>query len=97
MGQILEIVIYRLNDGVTDSVFLKAGEAMEQNFAGKQQGFVSRIFGKSQEGEWVDVITWQTMNDALKASEAAMKSPVCAPMFEMLDGPSVKMHHFTMM
>jgi hypothetical protein len=97
MGQVLEIVIYRLNDGVTDSAFHQAGEAMEQNFARKQQGFVSRVFGKSHEGEWVDVITWQTMNDALKASEAAMKSPVCAPMFGMLDGPSVKMHHFTIM
>lgn len=97
MGQVLEIVIYRLNDGVTDSAFLQAGETMEQNFARKQQGFISRIFGKSNESEWVDVNTWQTMNDALKASEAAMKSPVCAPMFGMLDERSVKMHHFTIM
>jgi hypothetical protein len=34
------------------------------------------------------------MADAENASKAAMQSPVCAPMFGMIDEASVKMMHF---
>jgi uncharacterized protein YfbU (UPF0304 family) len=81
MSEVLEIVIYKLKDAVSDSAFLTVGETMERNFAMKQKGFVKRLFGKSPEGECVDVITWASMDDALKASAAAMSSPACAPMF----------------
>jgi hypothetical protein len=95
MSQVLEIVIYKLNDGVAAGQFTAEAAAMERDFAAKQKGFVKRVFGTSGDGQWVDVITWESMEDAHRASEAAMKSPVCAPMFSMLDEHSVKMHHFT--
>lgn len=95
MSKVLEIVIYKLKDGAVASAFKAEAAMMEESFAVKQKGFVSRVFGQSEGGDWVDVITWETMADALKASEAAMASPVCAPMFGMLDEASVKMHHFT--
>lgn len=95
MAQALEIVIYKLKSNASEKAFLAASAEMEQKFARKQKGFVSRLFGKSDAGDWVDVVTWETMQDALQASESAMASPICAPMFGMLDETSVKMHHFT--
>jgi hypothetical protein len=97
MKQALEIVTYKLNDSVSDGAFMKASEDMERQFAAKQKGFVTRIVGMSDSGEWVDVVTWETMEDALAASEAAMKSPACAPMFAMIEESSIKMHHFAIM
>ena len=94
MKNALEIAIYKTNDGVSDADFIKTGVEMEANFAKKQKGFIKRTFAKSEIGEWVDVIYWETMDDAMKASEVAMKSPVCAPMFGIIDPTSVKMHHF---
>lgn len=94
MKNALEIVIYKTKDGVSDTDFIHTGAEMEENFAKKQKGFIRRTFAKSENGDWVDVIYWETMEDAMKASEAAMKSPVCAPLFGMLDNESVKMHHF---
>ncbi len=94
MKNVLEIVIYKTKDGVNDFDFIKMGVEIEENFIKKQKGFIKRTFAKSENGDWVEVIYWETMEDATKASEAAMKSPVCMPMFGMLDDASVKMHHF---
>lgn len=94
MKNALEIVIYKTKSGINDADFIKTTSEMEEHFAKKQKGFIKRTFAKSENGDWVDVIYWETMDDAMKASEAAMKSSVCAPMFGVLDEASVKMHHF---
>ena len=94
MKNALEIVTYKIKDGVKVPDFLKASEEMEERFARKQEGFLSRTFARGEGNDWVDVIRWQTMADAEAASKAAMESPACAPMFGMIDEPSVKMMHF---
>ena len=94
MKNALEIVIYKIKDGVMLPDFLKASAELEEGFAKKQEGFLSRTFAKAEGNEWVDVIRWKTIADAEAASKAAMQSPACAPMFGMIDEPSVKMMHF---
>lgn len=94
MKNALEIVMYKTKEGVSDVDFNKTSDEMETNFAKKQKGFIKRTFAKSENGDWVDVVYWETMDDAIKASGAAMNSPACVPMFGMLDNASVKMFHF---
>jgi hypothetical protein len=94
MKNALEIVTYKIKDGVMLPEFLKASTELEEGFAKKQQGFIGRTFAKAEGNEWIDVIRWQSMADAEAASKAAMESPACAPMFGMIDEPSVKMMHF---
>ena len=94
MKNALEIVTFKIKGGVKLPDFLKASAELEEGFARKQAGFLSRIFAKGESNDWVDVIRWQTMADAEAASKAAMQSPICAPMFGMIDEASVKMMHF---
>lgn len=94
MKNALEIVIYKVNPGTTVSEFMKVSADMEEGFARKQKGFLSRTFARNGNDEWIDVIRWETMADAENASKAAMQSPVCAPMFGMIDEASVRMMHF---
>jgi hypothetical protein len=94
MKNALEIVTFKIKDGVKLPDFLKASAELEEGFARKQEGFLSRTFAKAEGNEWVDVIRWNTMADAEAASKAAMQSLACAPMFGMIDEPSVKMMHF---
>ena len=94
MKNALEIVTFKIKDGVKVPDFLKASAELEEGFAKKQEGFIDRTFARSEGNDWVDVIRWKTMADAEAASKAAMQSPVCAPMFGMIDEPSVRMMHF---
>ncbi|HUQ36508.1 MAG TPA: antibiotic biosynthesis monooxygenase [Aestuariivirga sp.] len=94
MKNALEIVTFKIKDGAKVPDFLRASAEMEEGFAKKQEGFLSRTFARGEGNDWVDVIRWRTMADAEAASKAAMQSPACAPMFGMIDEPSVKMMHF---
>ena len=94
MKNALEIVTFKIKDGVMLPDFLKDSAELEEDFAKIQEGFLSRTFARSEDNEWVDVIRWRTMADAEAAAKAAMQSPACAPMFGMIDEPSVKMMHF---
>ena len=94
MKNALEIVTFKIKDGVNLPDFLTASAELEEGFAKKQEGYLSRIFARGEDNEWVDVIRWRTMADAEAAAKAAMQSPACAPMFGMIDEASVKMMHF---
>lgn len=94
MKSILEIVNFKVKDGVSTEAFLKASADMEKSFVSKQVGFIKRTLGKGEDSKWVDVVYWETMENATKVAEATMESPVCAPMFGMIDEVSIKMSHF---
>ncbi len=94
MKNALEIVIFKVNPATDVAEFMKVSADMEEGFAKKQKGFVSRTFARNGNDEWVDVIRWESMADAENASKAALQSPACAPMFGMIDEASVKMMHF---
>jgi len=94
MKNALETASFKLKDGIAVEDFLKASVEMEKHFATKQRGFIKRTLARGEGNEWIDVVYWETMDDATKAMEAAMKSPACAPMFGMIDDASIKMSHF---
>jgi hypothetical protein len=67
---------------------------MEKGFLSKQHGFIKRTLARGESAEWIDVVYWETMDDATNAMGVAMQSPVTAPMFGMIDETSIKMSHF---
>ena len=52
---------------------------------GEASGYAgTRQLLKGQEGEWVDIVHWESLEDAQKAQEAAMGSETCMPMFHKI-------------
>ncbi len=89
----LELVVYRLRDGVSRETFLDTNEAVSA-WISRQPGFVSRDLVHDGDGDrWVDVVWWETMEHAHAASELAMTSESCAPMFALIDMESALMLH----
>jgi hypothetical protein len=90
----IEIVTFRLRNGVDEGEFRAASATMEAGFASKQPGFLSRSMGKGHEGNWVDVVYWRDGKSATDAAEAFMSSEACAPFFQMIDEGSVEISHY---
>jgi hypothetical protein len=62
----------------------------------QQPGFISRELVHDAEGDrWVDVIWWETLEQAQAASERSMTSESCSPMFALIDLESALMLHGT--
>jgi len=92
-GKVLELVVFRLSDGVSREQFLGTVEAVS-SWIGKQPGFISRELCYDVEGDrWIDVVWWKTMEDAHAAAKRAMTSESCAPMFALIDRESMLMGH----
>ena len=93
VGKVLELVVYKLNEGVSRAQFLGRNDAVS-TWISKQPGFISRdLVYDGEGGRWVDVIWWQTLENAHAAAELAMTSESCSPMFALIDMESALMLH----
>jgi hypothetical protein len=91
--KVLELVVYKLDQGVSREQFLGTNDAVS-SWISAQPGFISRELVHDAEADrWVDVIWWETMEQAHAAAELAMTSPTCTPMFALIDMQSALMLH----
>jgi antibiotic biosynthesis monooxygenase (ABM) superfamily enzyme len=93
--KVLELVVYKLHEGVAPERFLGTNDAVS-SWIRQQPGFISRELVHDAEGDrWVDVIWWQTLEQAQAASELSLRSESCSPMFALIDMESALMLHGT--
>jgi hypothetical protein len=91
--KVLELVVYQLHKGVSREQFLGTNDAVS-SWIRQQSGFLSRELVYDAEGDrWVDVIWWETLEQAQAASERSMTSESCSPMFALINMDSALMLH----
>ena len=89
----LELVVFKLNEGVSREQFLGTHDPVSA-WVAQQPGFVSRDLAyDAEEDRWIDILWWNTMEDARAAAERALASESCAPMFGLIDMESTLMAH----
>jgi hypothetical protein len=94
-GKVLELVVYKLNEGVSREQFLATNDAVS-SWLREQPGFISRELAHDAVGDrWVDVVWWESMAEAHAAGELSRSSESCAPMFALIDTDSTLMLHGT--
>ncbi len=92
-GKVLELVVYKLNEAVSREEFL-ATNGPVSTWISKQPGLISRELVYDADGDrWVDVVWWETLEQAHAAAELALSSESCQPMFALIDMESMLMLH----
>jgi hypothetical protein len=92
-GKVLELVVFRLDEGVSREQFLGTNDAVS-TWISKQPGFISRELSYDAEGDrWIDVLWWDSIENAGAAAELALSSESCLPMFSLIDMESTMMLH----
>ena len=86
-NQVIEWAPFKLAEGVDEAALLTASEALQTGFISKQKGFIKRELVKTTDGQWVDVIHWDSPENAEKAMQNAAENPVCFKYFELMVGP----------
>jgi Antibiotic biosynthesis monooxygenase len=94
-GPVLELVVFKLKEGVTREQFLSTDEGVSR-WIREQPGCLSHELLHDADGDrWIELAWWETMDEAHAAAEKAMTSETCAPMFGMIDEESSEMLHAT--
>lgn len=92
-GQVVELAIFKLKPGVGREQLLATVDPVSE-WARTQPGFISRDLTYSEDSDtWIDVVWWASLEDAHAASEAALSSESCAPMFSLIDLEGTQMIH----
>jgi hypothetical protein len=81
MSDTIELVRFRLQQGKTSADWLKANEKINE-FMQAQPGFRFRSVSETDDGEWLDLVYWESLEAANAASarfETEMLS-ICAPL-----------------
>jgi hypothetical protein len=84
MSDTIELVRFRLQPGKTSADWLKANEKINE-WVKAQPGFRFRSLSETEDGEWIDMVYWESLEAAKKAGEkfcdemGAACEPLVAP------------------
>ncbi|HJN93658.1 MAG TPA: hypothetical protein QGF05_13165 [Dehalococcoidia bacterium] len=94
MGQaIVEVFVFKLREGVSEEQFVQVAAQSAEYVAGLS-GLIDReLLGPAEDGTWVDIVHWESMEAATKAVEAVMSSPDCQPFLSATDEGQTQMLH----
>jgi len=83
-------ISYKLVEGASISEFLQASEKCHDEVLSKKKGFIS--WKVLVDGDtWVDLVTWETMEDAIDGeSDDGEQNPVASKFYSFIDPYSCK-------
>ena len=93
VGKILEIAEFKLAAGADEQGFLKEADAVQRDFLERQKGYMDRELLKGEDGEWIDIVHWRSMEEAKRAADTIMQDPACLGFLQKIEPESVKMMH----
>ncbi|ESP94801.1 MULTISPECIES: hypothetical protein [Pseudoalteromonas] len=90
---IIEIVTFKLNSGVTIEQLLEKSAAFEE-FAEKQKGFIYRSLAQQANTDtFIDISYWECMEDNQHMQRAFEEVEVCKAFCALVDKESVGISH----
>ncbi|MBI3584022.1 MAG: hypothetical protein HY096_08755 [Nitrospinae bacterium] len=81
---IIEWAPFTVANGVDDATLIATSEALQNQFLSKQRGFIKRELLKGKDNQWVDVVYWNSKEDAEQAVKNAGDNPVCHRYFQLM-------------
>lgn len=90
--QVIECVTFRLMDGIDPSGFARMAEDLN-TWISRQPGFIARALSCAADGEWIDHITWASMEDAEAAAAKVEQAPEAGPFMSAIMPATVTMRH----
>jgi hypothetical protein len=88
-----EVVLYQIKTAqVADFAQISK---LAEDFLKTRKGFISRLVKQDHNDKtmFVDIVEWQTLEDALSASEASQTEPSLAPFFQAFE-KVINFNHF---
>jgi hypothetical protein len=82
----IEWAPFRLVDTADEGRLLAASDSLQTGFLANQPGFLRRELLQGPDGQWVDLVYWESEESAARAMQQAAESPVCFEYFRLMAG-----------
>ncbi|MBM7070379.1 hypothetical protein [Actibacterium sp. 188UL27-1] len=94
-AQVVEVVEFRLAEGADQDKFMDAVDTLEASFLCNAPGYVSRTLTQSENGLWLDMVYWTSLDEALAAADAIILDESAIPFMQAIDPASINMAHWS--
>jgi len=91
-NKVLEVVVFKLAEGVSDEAFVQAAQGIE-TWLETKPGFMSRRLSNDGQGSWLDLVEWESMGEAQAAAAEIMATSEGQAFGSKIDGESIQMYH----
>ena len=96
MSNVIELVLFKLKEGVSEEQFLKASDEVNTSFLSLQKGYINRKLAKNEDA-WMDIVLWETMDDAMNAAKLVINftddNSTAKLFFESIEQSSCEIKH----
>lgn len=89
----IEMVLFTPVTGLTNEEVIRSLESLNP-ILNTFPGFISRRVCRRDDGSWMDLVTWESMELAKAAAENIMSYPDAAKAFEVIEEKSIRMNHY---
>lgn len=96
-GGIIEVTSFRTKPAVESASFQKRDSEIKLDYTSRQPGFLKRLSGVNENGEYVVVVYWKSMAEAEASMNKFMTDKSVADYAGMIDGGSMKMARYKML
>ena len=87
-------ISYKIAKGAYVQDYLVASEQVNNEILSKQKGFVSwKVFADGD--TWVDLVTWESEEDAKRAESAGATNPIALKYYSLIDMDSCQQVYYT--
>jgi len=83
-NRVIEFASFTLAEGVDESTFTAASDALQAEFFSQQKGFIKRELGRTANGKWADVVYWDSMESVEQAMQSAPGNPAALKYFQLM-------------
>ena len=93
-GTVIEVVTFKLKQGVTADEFRPLDKAVELQHVAKQPGFISRESAAGDDGEWLVIVHWRSVKDAEASMASFSSAPATEQFMSKIDAKSMIMKRY---
>lgn len=79
------LAVIKLAPGRTEADLLEASEIFQQEFASRQPGLIRRELVRKSDGEYLDIVQFRSMENAMATIEKEKESSACHAFFAVMD------------
>src|SRR5688500_9971905 len=91
---VVEMAQFKAKSGVTDAQLLAASQKAQEGFLSKCTGFLGREILKAKDGSWLDVVHFESLEDAQAAAQQFSEHPSTKAFEQLIDPETAQMRHF---
>ncbi|MEM7306156.1 MAG: antibiotic biosynthesis monooxygenase [Planctomycetota bacterium] len=93
-GAVIEIATFQLEPGVTEDEFRSVDRAVELEHVARQPGFLARESAAGDDGRWLVIVHWRSVEDADASMASFGSAPATAEFLARIQTDTMEMTRY---